>query len=51
MSKRERFIKSLTKSGLASLLVAMVVVVSEISTNSCTVWIFGQEDMPEELIE
>ncbi len=50
MSKRERLMKRLKESSLASLLVAMVVVAAEISTSSCTIWIFGQEDMPEELI-
>lgn len=38
------------KRSIFTIFILGIVALSKISSRSCTTWIFGQEDMPEELL-
>ena len=50
MKRINQFLEKIQKNTVVATLMLAVVTIAEVSADACMVWIFGQEDMPEELL-
>lgn len=50
MKKFKEILKRCERTSFLTSLALVVIALSEISADTCVIWILGQEDMPEELL-
>jgi len=50
MKEIKAWLKKMSKSNFVTSMALLVISLAEMSTQTCITWIFGQDDMPEELL-